>query len=406
MNIETPTMLNPLEPVLAVDPYPTYAGLRGTDPVHQSAIGAWALTRYEDVATMLGDTDTYQHQYVTQQKVRSGPDVEDEAYMDYFRRMVSVMDDPDHRRIRKLLMQAFTNRTVKSMRDQASHITNTLIDQQLAQGGMDLVKDFAYPLPMRIIGAILGLPEEDHDVIGGHATALNPVLEFLPMAPDVLARANDAINILADYFRVLADKRRADPTDDLFSAMVHASEDGERLTSDELIANAILLYVAGHETTAAGLSLAVLSLHRNPDQLALLQAQPELRANAIEELFRYDTPGQATARVATKDVVIGDRALPAGSIVLGYIGAANRDPLAFPDPNSLDITRDFSKLPRPLTFGGGGHLCLGRQLALQEMDVALETLMTRCPDMTLETLDPDFRPTPLMRGLASLQVRW
>lgn len=380
--------------------------MRQTEPVHQTVIGAYALTQYDDVAKVLGDTDTFQHQYVVQQKIRSGPDVEDEAYFDFFRRMVFVMDGIDHRRIRKLILKAFTNRNVKQLHEQAELIANQLIDVNAQNGGMNLVKDFAYPLPMRIIGTVLGLPEEDHDIIGGYATALNPVLEFLPMQPKVLSRANEAIIVLSDYFRELAAKRRIYPTDDLFSAMVHASEDGETLTSDELIANAILLYVAGHETTAAGLSLAILSLYRNPDQLALLLAQPSLMGNAIEELLRYDTPGQATARVATKDVVIGDTALPAGSIFLCYIGAANRDPKVYPNAETLDITRDFSQLPRLMTFGGGGHLCLGSNLALQEMDIALKTLLSRYPNMELETLDPDFRPTPLMRGLASLNVHW
>ncbi len=217
---------------------------------------------------------------------------------------------------------------------------------------MDLIADFAYPFPLRIIGSILGIPNEDHETIGSLATALNPVLEFLPMNAEVLAAVNSAVRELTAYFSALAAKRRSEPTNDLFSAMVHATEDGDTLTDDELVADAILLYVAGNETTAGGLGLMLLALHRNPEQLALLKAQPELRLNAVEELLRYDTPGQATARVLTTDVTLADTTLAAGSIVLGYIGAANRDPEVYREPDTLDLTRDFSQLPRPLTWGG------------------------------------------------------
>lgn len=243
---DTPTEpLNPLDPAMAVDPYPVYDRLRATDPVHTSALGALVLTRHADVEALLGDNETFQHQYVAQQQMRVGPQVEDEPYFDYFRRMVFVLDNPDHRRIRKLLHRAFTPARVREMRDRATQIVHDLFDQHAEARRMELVKDVAFPFPMRVIGSIMGLPDEDHDTIGGFATALNPVLEFLPMSPEVLATANDAVGELANYFTALAAKRRQDPTDDLFSAMVHATEDGDVLSDEELIANAILLYVAG-----------------------------------------------------------------------------------------------------------------------------------------------------------------
>ena len=396
--------LNPLDPAMAVGPYPTYARLRATDPVHMSALGAFVLTRHADVEKLLGDDETFQHQYVAQQHMRVGPEVESEPYFDYFQRMVFVLDSPDHRRIRKLLHRAFTPARVREISERAAAIANALIDEHAAARRMDLVKDFAFPFPMRVIGAIMGLPDADHDKIGGFATALNPVLEFLPMSPEILATANNAVGELAEYFTALAAERRAEPTDDLFSAMVHASEDGDTLNDRELIGNAILLYIAGHDTTAGGIGLTTLNLDRHPSQRQLLRTRPELIPNAVEELLRYDTPGQGTARVVMADTTFANTTVPAGSFVLGYLGAANRDPEAYDDPDTLDITRDFASLPRTATWGGGPHLCLGRNLALQEFEIVLKSLLNRCPDLTVD--NAEFRPTPLMRGLERLDVHW
>ena len=400
------TPFNPLDPRLTVDPYPLYTKLREAEPVHMSAMGAYVLTRYADVKQMLADNQTFQHQYVTQQKARVGDGVLQESYFDYFRRMIFVLDDPDHRRIRKLVQKAFTPKRVRELRERATHIANDLIDRKSDVREMDFVTEFAHPFPIRVIGNILGMPEADHARIGEYATALNPVLEFLPMSAEVLAKANNAVEELVEYFTVLAAKRRAEPSDDLFSALVHACEDDDFLSNKELIANAILLYVAGHETTAGGTGLALLSLHRNRPQLERLKADPQQLAGAVEELLRYDTPGQGTARVVTSDTRFGETAINAGCMVLGYIGAANRDPEAYSMPDQLDITRDFDVQPRPLTWGGGAHFCLGRLLALQEIEVALEVFFARCPQFEICSDQPEFRPTPLMRGLANLRIRW
>ena len=395
--------MNPLDPALAVDPYPTYARLRSADPVHMTALGAFALTRHADVTAMLRDAATYQHCYVASQTARVGPNVADEPYFGFFRLMTFVLDDPDHRRVRRLMQGAFSPARIDAMRPRTLALAHELVDARTAARSMDVVTDFALPLPMRVIGSIMGIPDADHARIGADATALNPVLEFLPMSADVLARANDAVRALADYFADLADRRRREPTGDLFSALVHAAVDGERLTHDELIANAILLYIAGHETSAGGTGLALLALHHHPDQLAVLRDRPELIPNAAEELLRYDTPGQGTARVVMADTTVGGTPMNAGSMVLAYLGAANRDPDVYPDPDRLDVTRDLTA-QRPATWGGGAHLCLGRALALQEIEATLEVLLTRCPGLTVD--DWHFRPTPLMRGLDSLNVHW
>jgi hypothetical protein len=283
-------------------------------------------------------------------------------------------------------------------------IADDLIDAKAAAREMDLVADYAYQLPVRVIGELLGIPDEDHARIAEWVHALNPVLEFLPMSDEVLAKANEATGVLAEYFTDLAAKRRSDPQDDLFSAMVHAEEEGERLSEIELVANAILLYLAGHETTAGGTGLAVLALHRNPEQLALLQADPDLMAGAVRELLRYDAPGQATARVTTGPTTFSGVEIPEGQVVVAWIGAANRDPDVFADPDRLDLHRPVER--DLLTFGGGAHYCIGHSLARHELEVALSTLLRRCPSLRLETLDPPFRETSLMRGVVSLPVTW
>lgn len=395
---------NPLAPEMAVDPYPAYHELRRRHPVHLSPLGFWFLSRRADVAAFFADR-RLQHRYVQTQTMRLGDRVLSEPYFEVFSRMVFVLDNPEHHRIRSLFTSTFTPRRVSAMRDRVQLIADELIDRNERDRAMDLVADFAYPFPVRVIGDLLGVPPDDQARIGDWVHALNPVLEFLPMSDEVLARANEATGHLAEYFGDLAAKRRHDPHDDLFSAMVHAEEDGERLSEAELVANAILLYLAGHETTAGGTGLAVLALHRNPTQLALLQADPgALLPNAVRELLRYDTPGQATARVSTEPVSFSGTEIPAGQVIVAWIGAANRDPEAFAEPDRLDLRRSFEH--DHASFGGGAHYCLGHALARQELEVALGTLLRRCPGLTLETLDPQFRETSLMRGIVSLPVHW
>lgn len=394
---------NPLAPEMAVDPYPQYHELRRRDPVHLWPLGFWFLTRHADTAAFFADR-TLEHRYVRSQIQRLGENVVDEPYFEMFSHMVFILDNPDHRRIRQLFTATFTPRRVAEMHKRVEAIADDLIDAKAAAREMDLVADYAYQLPVRVIGELLGIPDEDHARIAEWVHALNPVLEFLPMSDEVLAKANEATGVLAEYFTDLAAKRRSDPHDDLFSAMVHAEEEGERLSEIELVANAILLYLAGHETTAGGTGLAVLALHRNPDQLALLESDPDLMADAVRELLRYDAPGQATARVTTVPTTFSGVEIPEGQVVVAWIGAANRDPDVFPDPDRLDLRRPVER--DLMTFGGGAHYCLGHSLARQELEVALSTLLRRCPGLRLETLDPPFRETSLMRGVVRLPVTW
>ncbi len=401
--MSNPPVFDMFSPEMCIDPYPQYAVMRQADPVHESPLTFFMLFRHSDVAAFFVDK-TLEHKYALTQQLRGGPGALEETYYDVFRRMVFVMDNPDHRRVRLLFAKSFTPLQVRRMYAGVRATADSLVDSVLANGGMDFVADFALPLPIRVIGQLLGVPESDQDHVGAVSHLLSPVLEFLPMDPKTTEAANKAVVELADYFRDLAAYKRASPGDDLLTQMIAAVDDNEDLLDDEeLIANAILLYLAGHETTTGASGLSVLALHRNPDQLALLKEDPGLIPDAVSELLRYDCPGQATARITTAPVTFGDVTVPEGRGVVAWIGSANRDPEKYPDPDRLDVRRRVEGIT---TFGGGAHYCVGHALARQELAVTLEVLLDRLPNHRLLTLDPPFRDTALMRGVTSLHMQW
>ncbi len=393
---------NPLAAEMTVDPYPHYRRLRETAPVYFSPMGFWILTGHGDVTAFFSNR-TLEHRYSITQTARCGPGVVDEAYYELFQHMVFILDGPTHTRIRRLLSSTFTPRRVMALRNRTVDIADKLIREFAASGRAELVADFARPFPIEVIGELMGVPEADRQRVGTLSESLNPALEFLPMSGETLAAVNSAVGELDSYFTYLITAKRAEPADDLLSALVHSSNVDGAMSPIELVANAILMYLAGHETTAGAVSLAVLALHRNPDQLGLLKATPALRGGAVEELLRYDSPGQATARIATEPISLSGTDIKAGDMLVAYIAAANRDPAVFAEPDRLDIARSIE---RQSSFGGGAHLCLGHALARQELEVALERLLLHLPDMRLDTLDPPFRPTALMRGVASLGASW
>ncbi len=393
---------DPLDPAMPIDPYPHYRALREADPVHCSPMGFWVLTRHADVAAMLGDSEAFQHCYAQTQVARLGPGVEAQPYFSRFRRMLFVMDGADHARVRRHVHGSIARR-LSATRPKIATFAARLIDRASGGRRMDLIADYAYPLPKAVIGDMLGIPEADHERIADWAGALSPALEFLPMASDTLSAANAATLSLEDYFRELIARKRREPAEDHLSdlAAVIGATDG--LSEAEAIANAILGYVAGHDTTTGAIGLAMLALHRQPSQWRSLVADPALSARAVDELTRFDTPGQGTARIAMRDATFGERTVPAESMILGYLGAANRDPAAFADPDRLDIDAGNRK---PLVFGGGAHACVGQAIARYEIQVTLDLFARMCPGLELETLEPAFRGTALVRGVRALEVGW
>ncbi len=395
-------IFNPLSPEFISDPYPTYHRLRRDDPMHRSPLGFTMASRHADIAFILRDA-RFGKDFAGRIKRRSGEQALDEPVYQSMARWMINLNPPDHTRLRGLVVKAFSNRAVDDMRPSIQEIVDQTIDRVEPQGHMDLIADFAFRLPVTVISEMLGIPEEDRGMLfkgeGPGARLLDPV----PLSRAELDAANAGHLAVAAYFHALLELRRRKPGKDLTTKLVQAEEEGRKLSNEELTSNIILLYVAGHVTTVHFIGNALLALHRNPGQLALYKRNPSLET-AMDELLRYDSPVQVTAREALDDVSVGGVGLKKGDTVLCALGAANRDPAVYADPDRLDITRESV---RPLSFGGGVHYCLGAQLARIEAEIAIATLLRRLPNLTLDHPDaPDRGPTFVLRGLKTLPASW
>ena len=388
---------DPMDPDFVANPYPTYHRLRAEDPVHHSPLGFWVLTRYDDVVTVLRDPRFAKEAIAAVVAARFGiaaPGIG-----------LSMLDrdPPDHTRLRGLVSKAFTPRVVETLRPHIQQIVDGLLDRVEGTGSMDLIEDFAYPLPVVVICQMLGVPVEDRERFKQWGVDIARGLDaiLLPPDSDVTRRSFASRTALTDYFRALIAERRAAPRADMLSALIAAEEAGDKLSEEELLATCILLLVAGHETTVNLIGNGTLALLRHPDQLRRLRETPGLIQGAVEELLRYDGPVQRTARVPSEDVTLGGRTIAKGELVMPFTGAANRDPAQFPDPDRLDITRADS---RHVGFGWGIHFCLGAPLARVEGQIALGTLVRRLPKLALATDKPEYRPSLTLRGLTTLPV--
>ncbi len=398
-------LFNPLSPDYIKNPYPHYVRLREHDPMHVTAHGAFVASRHADVALVLRDK-RFGKDYVERTIRRYGPKIMDEPIFRGMSHWMLQQDPPDHTRLRGLVVKAFTARRVEDMRPRIQEIVDRTLDRIIPQGKMDLIEDYAFRLPVTIICDMLGIPEEHREMFYKGSRDGGRILDPVPLTPDEIQQANATSALSRMYFENLFDLRRKNPADDLITQLVQAEEAGDKLTNEELTANIILLFGAGHETTVNLIGNGLLALHRNPDQLALLKAKPELIGNAVEEFLRYDSSVQMTGRVALEDIEdLGGKRIPKGESVLCLLGSANHDPAVYPDhPERLDITRPNVK---PLSFGGGIHFCLGAQLARIEAEVAISTLLRRIPDLRLDDAEnPEWRPTFVLRGLKRLPARW
>jgi cytochrome P450 len=389
---------NPIDPEFVADPYPMYHRLRTEEPVHRSPLGFWVLTRYEDVVAVLRDPRLVKEPIAAFVARRLGV----ERSPTNVGMSMLDRDPPDHTRLRGLVSKAFTPRVVEGLRPRIQQIVDGLLDRAEDQRGMDLIEEFAYPIPVNVICEMLGVPVADHERFKGWSIDLARGLDAtLFGAPEVARRGSESQRALADYFRGLIAEHRASPRADLLSLLIAAEEAGDTLSEHELLATCILLLVAGHETTVNLLGNGTLALLRHPDQLRLLRDDPGLIGTAVEELLRFDGPVQRTARIPDTDVVIDGHTIAAGDMVMPFIGAADRDPAQFPDPDRLDLKRADN---RHIAFGWGIHFCLGAPLARLEGQIAINTLVRRFPKLTLATDRPEYRQSLTLRGLTALPV--
>jgi cytochrome P450 len=400
----TEPLFNPLSPDFIRDPYPHYERLRTTDPMHLTALGSFVASRHAEASLVLRDK-RFGKDYVERTIRRYGADIMEQPVFRSMSHWMLQQDPPDHTRLRGLVVKAFTARRVEDMRPRIQQIVDQTLDAIVGQGRMDLIEDFAFRLPVTIICDMLGIPEDHREVFYKSSRDGGRLLDPVQLTPAEIEKGNAGNAMAQMYFHQLFELRRRNPGDDLVTQLVQAEEDGSKLSNEELTANIILLFGAGHETTVNLIGNGLLALHRNPDQLALLKSNPALITNAIEEFLRYDSSVQMSGRVALEDVEVGGKKIPKGESVLCLLGSANRDPAIYPDrPDRLDITRPNV---RPLSFGGGIHFCLGAQLARIEAEIAISTLLRRLPELRLDDAEnPEWRPTFVLRGLKALPASW
>jgi cytochrome P450 len=396
-----------LAPASLVDPFPQLAVLRERDPVHWSErYRAWLLTRYDDCAAAHTDPH-FSSDRMTPLLRRAEEHGAPDALLAALRVLAGWMtfkDGPPHRRLRGLVLRAFTPRTVARMEDQIAAVADELIDGLGSEA--DLVQDLAYPLPAIVIAEMLGVPAEDRDRFKAWSRDVAALVFGAVDDPDRYERAQAGMGELISYFDELIEAARAREGDDLLCHLVRArTPEGDALTHTELLAMCTLLLFGGHETTTNLLSSGLLALLRHPDQLALLAADDGLAQRAVEEFLRYDGPTRLSVRVMAEPLELRDRSLRAGDRVFLVLAAANRDPERFARPDELDITRDPNA---QIGFGLGPHYCLGAPLARLEAQIAIPRAIRRLRGLEL-AVDPAqlrWQPTLLSRSLRSLPVRF
>jgi cytochrome P450 len=400
---------DPYDPAWVDDPYAVYAELRQNNPIHRNALGFWVFTRHVDCLAILRDrrsssdgrnveSASFREVGAADFPVQDGPEAMLAEMAPFLFR-----DPPDHTRLRGLVQKAFTPRVVDGLRPRLEEICEGLLDEALERGEVDLVADYAYPLPVQIIVEMLGVPAEDHEQfrVWSHALARGLDPDFL-LPPEAVQQRLGAIMSFVQYFASLIEERRRKPGDDLLTRLIQAEEQGDMLTQGELLSTCILLLVAGHETTVNLISGGALALIEHPDQLALVRDDPTVIRSAVEEMLRFVCPVQLTGRVALEDMEVGGATVAKGEFSMLLIGSANRDPDAFKAPETFDVTRSDNN---HLGFGFGIHHCLGAPLARLEAMVALPALLRRAPGLQRLTDEVAYKENIVLRGLEALPVR-
>jgi cytochrome P450 len=382
--------------------YPYFHRLRKLAPVHPTdQLGPnrkWVLTGYDDMNTVYHDKAMISDsRNVAIFDAGEGG----KLFYEMMQRLLLYLDPEGHRRVRGLVSQAFTPRSVEERRSRMQSVADELLDRGEDAGRMDLVSEFAYLLPVTVICEMMGIPPADLPLFFGWAHDFARRGDVSDITPARVDAGEEATVGFTGYFMDFIRARRKQPRADLISAMVEVHDESGGLSDDEIVAACIILLQAGHETTSDLIGMGTYHLLSHPDELSLLRADPSLLADAVEELLRYDTSVQIAQRVGPEDIVLSGVTVPAGEVLVLLNGAANRDPAAFHEPDRLDIRRSGKS---HLSFGLGVHHCLGASLARQEIQIALSTLFTRFPKLELVNDKPDYRPSLFLRGLANLRV--
>jgi cytochrome P450 len=397
-------VFDPRRPEIAADPYPVFTTLREHDPVHRSdVVGGVVLTRFADVRACLTDPRLSSDRITPFVRHRAGR--HDAPLIETLGRTLGLWavftDPPKHTRLRALMNRAFTTRAVERLRPRIEAIVEDLLARVRGRGAMDLIQDFAYPLPIAVIGDMIGVPAADRDLFKQWSDDLATFVGSAVATPDKYERAAASLGRMQDYFRSLLAERRAAPRDDLATALLAAEEQDDRMSEDEIVATAILLLFAGHETTTNLIGNGMLALLRNPRELERLRAAPGLAASAVEEMLRYDGPSGAMTRVAVEDVTLDGVTVTRGERLFLMINAANRDPRQFDDADRFDAGREPN---RHIAFGAGIHFCVGAPLARLEAQIAVPALAA-LPDLALASDAPlDWLDSLVFRGLRALPV--
>lgn len=399
--IVTPTF-DPTSPEVLADPYPVYDRLRHADPVHRSPLGYVFATRHADISLVLRDK-RFGKDFTGRLTARAGAAILDEPVYRSMRHWMLEQDAPSHTRLRGLVIQAFSARRVEEMRPRIQRTVDRLLDRIAPRGRGDLIKDFAFRLPVIVICEMLGIPEAHQPMFfagaRGHGHHLDPAVPNRSQ----LDAANRSHLAAEAYFTRLVRLRREQPGADLTTTLVQAEEHGCSLSDEELVANLILLFGAGHETTTNLIGNAILALFRHRDQLALVKDGAPI-ANAVDECLRYDSSVHTALRVALADADVNGTPVQKGEVVIALLAAGNRDPAAYTRPGCFDVTRTNV---RPLSFGGGAHFCLGAQLAHLQAEIAITTMLQRFPRLAVENVAaPEWRPLFVLRGLKQLPATW
>lgn len=382
--MESGVSYDPTSASILSDPYDTYDRLRTNDPVHRMRlINGWVLTRYEDVDMVLRD-----HRRFSKNDGRE----------DEYRSMLHH-DPPDHTRLRSLVSKAFTPRAVRELHPRVQRIVDDLLSELEGKDRFDLIESLAFPMPVTVIAEMLGVPAQDMDRFKHWSNDISLTIEP-SLREDQIRRVERASEKLYDYFESIIEERRREPQDDMITALLNAEDEGDRLTHEELLGTLVLLLVAGNETTRNLIGNGMRALLKHPDQLRKLRDNPDLLDSAINELLRFDSPVQLDGRLVHSDVEVAGHRIRAGQRILCAIGAANRDPSAFTEPDKLDIERNESS---HIAFGRGIHHCLGAPLAMLEARAAFSALLDRFSHIELVS-EPVYRKQVVLRGVEELWV--